>query len=452
MRVCVVGTGYVGLVTGVCLAHIGHNVMCIDNDSEKVSLLKTGKSPIYEPQLNELIRDVISASKIEFSTDLCAGVKHGEIIFIAVGTPQLDSGKTDVSYVENVASQIGGYLNADYKVIINKSTVPIGSASWVKTVMEESFNKNNSPAISHPNFDVISNPEFLREGSAVYDTLNPDRIVIGGSSQNAIQLVKNLYQPIIERNAIQGIDPQLEHVPVLITDSTSAEMIKYAANSFLVTKVSFANEIANICDYVGADINEVTAGIGLDSRIGKKFLKAGVGWGGSCFPKDMSALIYTANEYGYEADILKAAIKVNRYQRLKVIVKLQEELKVLMGKTIGILGLTFKPNTDDLRDAPALDIIDRLQELGARVKAYDPMYYHIKDNPKLSGIHLADSAIELAEGCHALILVTDWPEFLEIDYSLVAANLTNRLFIDGRNFLDKRRMTELGFTYIGIGQ
>jgi UDPglucose 6-dehydrogenase len=452
MRVCVVGTGYVGLVTGVCLAHIGHNVMCIDNDPEKVSLLKTGKSPIYEPQLNDLIRDVISANRIEFSTDLSAGVKHGEIIFIAVGTPQLDSGKTDVSYVENVASQIGCYLNADYKVIINKSTVPIGSASWVKTVMEESFSRNNSQSISHPNFDVISNPEFLREGSAVYDTLNPDRIVIGGSSQNAIQLVKDLYQPIIERNAIQGIDHQLESVPVLITDSTSAEMIKYAANSFLVTKVSFANEIANICDYVGADINEVTAGIGLDSRIGKKFLKAGVGWGGSCFPKDMSALIYTANEYGYEADILKAAIKVNKYQRLKVIVKLQEELKVLMGKTIGILGLTFKPNTDDLRDAPALDIIGRLQELGARVKAYDPMYYHIKDNPKLSGIHLADSAIELAEGCHALILVTDWPEFLEIDYSLVAANLANRLFIDGRNFLDKRSMTELGFTYIGIGQ
>jgi UDPglucose 6-dehydrogenase len=452
MRVCVVGTGYVGLVTGVCLAHIGHDVMCIDNDPEKVSLLKTGKSPIYEPQLNELMRDVISANKIEFSTDLCAGVKHGEIIFIAVGTPQLDSGKTDISYVENVASQIGSYLTADYKVIINKSTVPIGSASWVKTVMEESFNKNNSQSISHPNFDVISNPEFLREGSAVYDTLNPDRIVIGGSSQNAIQLVKDLYQPIIERNTIQGIDYQLESVPVLITDSTSAEMIKYAANSFLVTKVSFANEIANICDYVGADINEVTAGIGLDSRIGKKFLQAGVGWGGSCFPKDMSALIYTANEYGYEADILKAAIKVNKYQRLKVIVKLQEELKVLMGKTIGILGLTFKPNTDDLRDAPALDIIDRLQELGARVKAYDPMYYHIKDNPKLSGIHLADSAIDLAEGCHALILVTDWPEFLEIDYSLVAANLANRLFIDGRNFLDKRRMTELGFTYIGIGQ
>jgi UDPglucose 6-dehydrogenase len=452
MRVCVVGTGYVGLVTGVCLAHIGHDVMCIDNDPEKVSLLKTGKSPIYEPQLNELMRDVISANKIEFSTDLCAGVKHGEIIFIAVGTPQLDSGKTDISYVENVASQIGSYLTADYKVIINKSTVPIGSASWVKTVMEESFNKNNSQSISHPNFDVISNPEFLREGSAVYDTLNPDRIVIGGSSQNAIQLVKDLYQPIIERNTIQGIDYQLESVPVLITDSTSAEMIKYAANSFLVTKVSFANEIANICDYVGADINEVTAGIGLDSRIGKKFLQAGVGWGGSCFPKDMSALIYTANEYGYEADILKAAIKVNKYQRLKVIVKLQEELKVLMGKTIGILGLTFKPNTDDLRDAPALDIIDRLQELGARVKAYDPMYYHIKDNPKLSGIHLADSAIELAEGCHALILVTDWPEFLEIDYSLVAANLANRLFIDGRNFLDKRSMTELGFTYIGIGQ
>jgi UDPglucose 6-dehydrogenase len=452
MHVCVVGTGYVGLVTGVCLAHIGHDVICIDNNFEKISLLKAGKSPIYEPQLSELISSVISSNKIGFSTDIAAGIQQADVIFIAVGTPQLDSGKTDVSYVESVAHEIGSHLGNNYKVIINKSTVPIGSAAWVRTILEKSYSRNNSQATKKYNFDVISNPEFLREGSAVYDTLNPDRIVIGGYSQQAIQLVKELYCPIIERTTIQGIDQQLEKVPVLVTDSTSAEMIKYAANSFLVTKVSFANEIANICDYVGADINEVTAGIGLDSRIGKKFLKAGVGWGGSCFPKDMSALIYTANEYGYNADILKAAIKVNKYQRLKVIIKLQEELKVLRGKTIGILGLTFKPNTDDLRDAPALDIIERLQELGANVKAYDPMYDYIKDDKRLDGIDVVNSADNLAEGCHALILVTDWPEFLTLDYSTIATKLSNRLLIDGRNFLNKGKMIELGFTYVGIGQ
>jgi UDPglucose 6-dehydrogenase len=448
MQVCVVGTGYVGLVTGICLAHIGHNVICIDNNLEKIKLLKSGVSPIYEPQLTELIQSASLLGKITFSVDFAEGVQHAEIIFVAVGTPQLDSGKTDTSYVECVCQEIGRYITNDYKVIVNKSTVPIGSASWVKTIIQESADKQGNSY----NFDVVSNPEFLREGSAIYDSLNPDRIVIGSESAEATTLLKSLYEPIIERKPIAGIDPALKTVPVLVTDTTSAEMIKYAANSFLVTKVSFANEMANICDYVGADIKEVTAGIGLDSRIGEKFLRAGIGWGGSCFPKDMSALIYTAQEYGYEAGILKAAIKVNRYQRLKVIIKLQEELKVLKGKTIGVLGLTFKPNTDDLRDAPALDIIEQLQELGARVKAYDPMYDFIKNDQRLENIHLVNSVESLADGCHALLLITDWPEFLHLDYADIAARLINKLFIDGRNFLDKKTMINLGFTYIGIGQ
>lgn len=448
MRVCVIGTGYVGLVTGVCLAHIGHDVICIDNNLEKIKLLRNGISPIYEPQLAELMKVLSSTGKITFSVDSAEGVQNSDIIFIAVGTPQLDSGKTDTSYVECVCQEVGKHITNDYKIVVNKSTVPIGSASWVETIIQESASKQGNSY----SFDIVSNPEFLREGSAVHDTLNPDRIIIGSKSETAINLMKLLYKPIIERRQLDGIDLALKTVPVLVTDTTSAEMIKYAANSFLVTKVSFANEIANICDYVGADIKEVTAGIGLDSRIGEKFLKAGIGWGGSCFPKDMSALIYTANEYGYEADILKAAIKVNRYQRLKVITKLQEELKILKGKTVGILGLTFKPNTDDLRDAPALDIIKRLQELGARVKAYDPMYNYIKDNQELENVHLVDSVENLANGCHALILVTDWPEFLQIDYSNLVNKVADKLFIDGRNFLDRKIMIDLGFRYIGIGQ
>jgi UDPglucose 6-dehydrogenase len=448
MKVAIVGSGYVGLVTGVCLAHIGHDVICIDNDVDKVALMQSGKPTIYEPGLAEIMQSSIASHRLKFTTDLKFGVEFSEVIFIAVGTPSLPNGKTDTRYVESVARDIGLYLNDGYRVIVNKSTVPIGSGGWVRSMIEKSI-AGRSEVQGNIEFEVVSNPEFLREGNAIYDTFNPERIVLGTGDDRATRMMTALYEPIIERRFAE--DSSLPLVPVVVTDTTSAEMIKYAANSFLVTKVSFINEIANICELVGADVTQVAHGIGLDSRIGSKFLKAGIGWGGSCFPKDMSALIGTAEEYGYDAQLLKASIQVNQYQRLKVIGKLQQELKVIKGKTIGILGLTFKPNTDDLRDAPSLDIISKLQELGATIKAYDPMVNSIKLNNVLDGINLVDSPEELCRNCDALILVTDWGEFSDLDYASLAQKMNNKLIVDGRNFLNKSEMVEKGFKYIGIG-
>jgi UDPglucose 6-dehydrogenase len=383
MRVCVIGTGYVGLVTGACLAHIGHNVICVDNNEEKVKLMKSGQSPIFEPGLSEIMQSAIQSGNIEFTSDISAGVSHGEILFIAVGTPPLPTGESDTRYVEAVARSIGANLNGGYKVIVNKSTVPIGSGDWVRMLVMDGIAERQKTLVPAggvseeklpeytSQFDVLSNPEFLREGSAVYDTFNPDRIVLGGNSPRAIGMMKELYAPIVERKFAEN--KSLPQVPVLATDLSSAEMIKYAANAFLATKISFINEVANICDRVGADITQVAKGIGLDSRIGNKFLQAGIGWGGSCFPKDVSALVHTADDYGYEAQLLKAAVSVNERQRLIALEKLQQALKILKGKTVGLLGLTFKPDTDDLRDAPALNLIEQLNRLGAKVKAYDPI-------------------------------------------------------------------------------
>ena len=386
MRVCVIGTGYVGLVTGACLAHIGHHVICVDNNAEKVKLLQAGQSPIFEPGLLEIMQSASQTGLLEFTTDLGAGVAHGTILFIAVGTPPLPTGESDTRYVEAVARGIGEHLNdchGEYKAIVNKSTVPIGSGDWVRMIVQGGVNERqrtlvgagvNSDRLTlepRVEFDVVSNPEFLREGSAVFDTFNPDRIVLGSERPKAIAVMQELYAPIVERQFAANRD--LPPVPVLVTDLSSAEMIKYAANAFLATKISFINEVANICDRVGANVTQVALGIGLDSRIGNKFLQAGIGWGGSCFPKDVSALIHTANDYGYEAHLLKAAVSVNQRQRLILLEKLQQVLKILKGKTIGLLGLTFKPNTDDMRDAPALNLIEHLNRLGAKVKAYDPI-------------------------------------------------------------------------------
>ena len=369
MRVCVIGTGYVGLVTGACLAYVGHDVICVDNNEEKVKLMKSGQSPIHEPRLPEVIAEAIRQGKLEFTTDIAAGVDHGEILFIAVGTPSLADGRSDMRYVEAVARSIGESLTKGYRVIVNKSTVPIGSGDWVRMIVLDGMaGKDNVDQIQ---FDVVSNPEFLREGVAVFDTFNPDRIVVGSGSDRALKLMQELYTPIIDRSFAS--DKSLPPVPVVVTDLNSAEMIKYAANAFLATKISFVNEVANICDRVGADVKEVARGIGLDSRIGSKFLQAGIGWGGSCFGKDVSALIYTAEDYGYSTEILKACVRVNELQRTLVVEKLQQALKILKGKTIGLLGMTFKPDTDDMRDAPALTLIDQLSRLGARVKAYDPL-------------------------------------------------------------------------------
>ena len=454
MRVCVIGTGYVGLVTGVCLSHIGHDVICVDNNEEKVKLMQSGQSPIYEPGLSELMKSSAESGKLHFTSDLAKGVAHGEILFIAVGTPPLPTGESDTRYVEAVARGIGANLNGNsYKVIVNKSTVPIGSGDWVRMIVldgvKERQKATGADNDTEANFDVVSNPEFLREGSAVYDTFNPDRIVLGSDSDKAIAMMQELYQPLVSREFAE--DKSLPPVSVVVTDLSSAEMIKYAANSFLATKISFINEVANICDRVGADVTQVAKGIGLDSRIGSKFLQAGIGWGGSCFPKDVSALIHTADDYGYNAELMKAAVNVNNRQRSIALEKLQQELKILKGKTIGLLGLTFKPDTDDMRDAPALTLIEQLNRLGARVKAYDPIVSQSGLSHGLSGVIIETNTEMLADGCDALVLVTDWKEFQKLDYSKMAKLMNNPVIIDGRNFLDRKALEAIGFRYLGIG-
>ena len=461
MRVCVIGTGYVGLVTGVCLSHIGHHVICVDNNEEKVQLMKSGQSPIYEPGLSDLMKSSMEAGNLEFTSDLGAGVSHGDILFIAVGTPALPTGESDTRYVEAVARGIGEHLNGGYKVIVNKSTVPIGSGDWVRMIVLDGIAERQkvpvgagAPAAPAPTveaaFDVVSNPEFLREGSAVYDTFNPDRIVLGSNNDKAIAMMKELYTPIVERQFAE--DSSLPQVPVVVTDLSSAEMVKYASNAFLATKISFINEVANICDRVGADVTQVAKGIGLDSRIGSKFLQAGIGWGGSCFPKDVSALVHTADDYGYEAELLKSTIRVNERQRVLTIEKLQQVLKILKGKTVGLLGLTFKPDTDDMRDAPSLIMIENLNRLGAKVKAYDPIVSQSGVSHGLSGVIVETDPERLADGCDALVLVTDWAKFQELDYAKMASLMNAPVMIDGRNFLDQKALEDLGFRYLGIGR
>jgi len=459
MRVCVIGTGYVGLVTGVCLSKIGHRVICVDNNEQKVKLMKSGQTPIYEPGLSELMQECIAAGRLEFTTDLGYGVDNGDILFIAVGTPALPTGESDTRYVEAVARGIGSHLKDGYKVIVNKSTVPIGSGDWVRMLVLDGVAERQKAMVSAgggdetveitAQFDVVSNPEFLREGSAVYDTFNPDRIVLGSNSEKALAQMQELYAPLIDRSFAE--DKSLPPVPVVLTDLSSAEMIKYAANSFLATKISFINEVANICDRVGADVVQVAKGIGLDTRIGTKFLQAGLGWGGSCFPKDVSALIHTSDDYGYDAELLKAAVSVNKRQRLIVLEKLQQELKILKGKVIGLLGLTFKPNTDDMRDAPSLDLIEQLNRLGAKVKAYDPIVSQSGMSHGLSGVIVETDPERLADGCDALVLVTDWEQFRNLDYEKLAGLVNNPIIIDGRNFLDRAAAEKAGFRYVGIG-
>ena len=463
MRVCVIGTGYVGLVTGACLAHIGHQVICVDNNEEKVKLMKAGQSPIFEPGLSEIMQAASQSGLLEFTTDIGAGVAHGEVLFIAVGTPPLPTGESDTRYVEAVARGIGEHLDGGYKVIVNKSTVPIGSGDWVRMIVLDGVMERQKMLVPSgavqadetalemvAGFDVVSNPEFLREGSAVYDTFNPDRIVLGSNNPKAISMMKELYTPIVERQFSEN--KSAPPVPVVVTDLSSAEMIKYAANAFLATKISFINEVANICDRVGADVTQVAKGIGLDSRIGNKFLQAGIGWGGSCFPKDVSALIHTADDYGYEAHLMKAAVSVNHRQRLIAVEKLQQVLKILKGKTVGLLGLTFKPDTDDMRDAPALNLIEQLNRLGTKVKAYDPIVSQTGMRHGLSGVQVETDPERLADGCDALVLVTDWQQFRNLDYGKMASLMNNPVMIDGRNFLDRQELERNGFHYVGVGR
>lgn len=463
MDVCVAGVGYVGLITGVCLAYFDNNVYCVDIDKEKIDKLLKGIPPIYEPGLKELLEICIKKGTISFSTDIKEGVVNSDVIFIAVGTPSLESGEANLEYVRSVSYDIGKYIDCDKsRVIVNKSTVPIGSGNWVEMLINEGVKANekicSSANKNHPKFWVVSNPEFLREGSAIYDTLYPDRIVIGTDNDKALSILTKLYTPILQQNFIKPVKeivtpPDLTAIPLVTTDITSAEMIKYASNSFLATKISFINEISNICEKVGADIQQVAQGIGLDSRIGNKFLQAGIGWGGSCFAKDLSAIISIAKEYDYNTELLNSTINVNLQQRHNIVKKLQQALKIIKGRTIGILGLSFKPNTDDLRDAPSIYIINQLIKMGARIKAYDPISMENcqKFNPELKIIY-EESIINLAKDCEAIIIVTEWDEFVYMDLPELKKVMSIPIIIDARNILDAKNAEKAGIILHQIGK
>ena len=458
MRVTVIGTGYVGTVTGACLAYLGHRVTCVDTDECKIAKLQRGESPIYEPLLDELLQLAAQRGGIDFRTSLAEAAQESDVIFIAVGTPPLPSGEANLAYLETAARSVGAALDSSrFRVVVNKSTVPVGSANLVETLVREGMAEAPAEERRKVRFGVASNPEFLREGSAIADSLYPDRIVVGSGDARVIEIMRELYAPLVA----QRFEPppglprpaSVERVTLLVTSLTGAEMIKYAANAFLTVKIGYANEIANICERVGAEATEVMQGIGLDSRIGARFLNPGVGWGGSCFGKDVNALMHTAREYGYQARLLEASLEVNAAQRNTVIQKLQEKLFILKGRTIGLLGLAFKPDTDDLRDAPALHIAERLLQMGARVKAYDPVAAPACGalHPELR-IRYCASAEELAQDADALVVVTEWNEFRSLDLADLAKRMVSPILVDGRNLYAPEVATAAGFDYIGVGR
>jgi UDPglucose 6-dehydrogenase len=435
MRICVVGVGYVGLVTAAVFADLGNTVICVDIDEQKIERLQKADLPIYEPQLKELVQRNIEEKRLHFTTQLQVGMNESEIIFIAVGTPPKESGETDLSAVEAVAASIGKFLNTNNIIIVNKSTSPVGTADRIEKIIRD--NLTISDEIN--NFQVLSNPEFLREGSAVQDFLEPDRIVIGTSDNKAAMKLLELYAPL--------------EVPMLITDRASAELIKYAANSFLAAKISFINAIADICERVGADIRLVAKGIGTDRRIGSSFLNAGLGFGGSCFPKDTRSLIYSAEELDYDFLLLRAAHEINQSRVQILIQRIENKIGSLNGKTVGILGLSFKPNTDDVRDAKSIELIRDLLERGASVKAYDPvaMPNASKSYSDLP-MTLCHDAYSVAVNSYILILATEWREFRHLNFQRVQASMVPpKLLADGRNFYDPERMRKYGFDYLCLG-
>jgi UDPglucose 6-dehydrogenase len=457
MRVTVIGTGYVGAVTGACLAYLGHRVTCVDTDEGKIARLQRGEPTIYEPHLAELLQ-LACRGGIDFTTDLSAAAAASEVIFIAVGTPSLPSGEANLEYLEAAARSIGAAMDAArFRVVVNKSTVPVGSGNLVETLVREGIGDARPKERTRIRFGVASNPEFLREGCAIADSLYPDRIVTGAADKETLAVMQELYRPLVEQNfePPPGVPRPsgMTRVKMVTTTLTSAEMIKYAANAFLAMKIGFANEIANICEHVGAEAPEVMTGIGLDSRIGAKFLSPGIGWGGSCFGKDVLALLHTAHEYGYESRLLRASIEVNTAQRQMVIQKLQEKLFILKGRTIGLLGLAFKPDTDDLRDAPSLHIAERLLQMGARVKAYDPVAMAAcrEQRPDLR-IRYCESAQHLAVEADALVLVTEWREFRDLDLAVLARAMARPVLVDGRNLFSPEAARAAGFDYTGIGR
>jgi len=428
-NICVIGVGYVGLVTGACLADLGNRVICLNRNKTKSDNLKKGILPIFEPGLEEIVRRNYEAGRLDFTTSYDAALQDPEFVFIAVGTPSGSEGEADLSHINEATVQIAKRLT-DSVTIVNKSTVPIGTGDWVADII-------NEHKVGNAQFAVVSNPEFLREGSGVYDFMNPDRIVLGSTSREAAEHVADLYTPL--------------QAPVIITDLRTAEMIKYASNCFLATKISFINEMANICEAVGADVTEVARGMGSDKRIGPYFLRAGVGWGGSCFPKDVKALAHIASTHGCHPQMLRAVMEINYDQRKRVLQKLREIMVSFRGKVVGVLGLSFKPNTDDMRDAPSIEIIHMMQHEGAEIRAYDPV---ATDNASklLKDVTYCDDPYAVAEGADALILITEWNEFKQLDMKRIATSMHQAILFDGRNIYDPERMRALGFTYRGIGR
>ncbi|MGQ9604096.1 MAG: UDP-glucose dehydrogenase family protein [bacterium] len=431
-NICVAGTGYVGLVTGACLADFGNIVRCVDVDEGKIARLTKCEVPFYEPGLQEIVKRNVECGRLSFSTEIVREIRESSVVFIAVGTPMSAEGRADLSYVEVVARTVGEHLNG-YKVVVLKSTVPAGTCDLVEKIIREVSNS------SHP-FDVVSNPEFLREGSAVEDFMRPDRIVLGVSSQRALEVMHEIYRPLI-----------LQDIPVVETDVKTSEMIKYASNAFLATKISFINEVANICERIGADVSVVARGMGLDNRIGPRFLRAGAGFGGSCFPKDTWALVKTAESVGYDLKIVKAAIRVNEEQRVHMVELIRRALGGVADKEIAILGLAFKPDTDDLREAPALDIARMLLREGANLRVYDPVAMEGAKSI-LRSVKFSKDVFDAAAGADAAAFVTEWNEFRDLDLAKLKEIMRSPTIVDCRNIYEPQRMKSMGFRYFSVGR
>lgn len=436
MKIVVVGTGYVGLVTGACLSEVGTEVICIDVNEKKIQNLQKGILPIYEPGLDDIVERNFKGGRLHFSTKLEESIAGAQVVFIAVGTPPGEDGSADLQYVLQVAENVGKFMNG-YLVVVTKSTVPVGTAAKVKDAIAKALKARNA----NIDFDVASNPEFLKEGAAIDDFLKPDRIVVGVESERAKTILNQLYDPFV-----------LNGHPILFMDIPSAEMTKYAANAMLATKISFMNDIANLCDIVGADVNEVRKGIGSDARIGNKFIYAGIGYGGSCFPKDVKALIKTGEQNKYDLRILKAVDAVNNDQKKVIVDKIMKHFNNnVQGKTFAVWGLAFKPKTDDMREAPALVIIEALLNAGANVQAYDPVAMNEAEHMLDKKVLLTKDAMNATKGADALLLVTEWPEFRLPDWEKIRSNMRDNVIFDGRNIYNAPEMKAKGFVYYGIG-
>ena len=432
MQIAVIGTGYVGLVSGACFAEFGIHVTCVDVNADKIEKLNNGVIPIYEPGLDQVVEKNVNAGRLEFTTDLKSAVEKARVVFFAVGTPPREDGTPDMSYYRQAAEDVSAAMN-DYKVLVTKSTVPVGTGKWLRDFMTERVPQGME-------FGVASNPEFLREGAAIEDFMRPDRVVIGSNEERAIEVMKELYRPLF-----------LIETPIVITSLEAAELIKYAANAFLATKITFINEIANLCDAIGCDVHDVARGMGMDNRIGRKFLHPGPGYGGSCFPKDTRALTTVADQFGVETRIVDAVVEANEYQRQAMIPKLEKLIGSLDGKKIGMLGLSFKPETDDMRESPAIDIVKALLERGASVCAFDPVAME-EARHCIDGIEFAKDEYDALSGADALVIVTEWNQFRALDMERVKSLLKSPKIADLRNIYEPEDMRSLGFEYVGVGR